>query len=188
MSSIESANAALREVMMKAPKVKESEEMDSDEQIVRRGKYQHFTDVEKLALGKRAYDHGITSTIRYFVASPGEERYLSPSTLFGWKDKYTKELKKHQTVKEFPSAKWGHPLLLGNELDERVKNFLKAFWASSIMTRMNFVKRCGNSKAKVTVSNFDTLKKQYVSDIQVISEFEEIPDELILNWDHTGIN
>ena len=82
--------------------------------------------VEKLALGKQVYDHGITSTIHYFVASPGEERYLSPSTLFGWKDKYKKELKKHQTVKELPSAKRGRPLLLGNELDERVKNFLKA--------------------------------------------------------------
>ena len=31
MSSIESANAAVREVMMKAPKVKENEEMDCDE-------------------------------------------------------------------------------------------------------------------------------------------------------------
>ena len=39
------------------------------------------------------------------------------------------------------------------------------------------MKRCGNSKAKVTVSNFDALKKQYVSDIQVISEFEEILDD-----------
>ena len=35
MSSIEVANAAVCEVMMKAPKVKENEEMDCDEQIVR---------------------------------------------------------------------------------------------------------------------------------------------------------
>jgi len=47
---------------------------------------------------------------------------------------------------------------------------------------------CGNSKAKVTVTNFDMLKKQFISDVQTITEFEEIPDELILNWDHTGIN
>jgi len=32
------------------------------------------------------------------------------------------------------------------------------------------------------------LKKQYVSDIQVINEFEGIPDEVILNWDHIGVN
>jgi len=62
MSSIEVANTTVREVMMKAPKVKENEEMDYDEHIVRRGKYQHFT---RLPLGKRAYNHGITSTIQY---------------------------------------------------------------------------------------------------------------------------
>jgi len=97
MSSIEVANAAVREVMMKAPKVKENEEMDCNEHIVRRGKYQRFTDKERLALGKRAYNHGITSTILYFIASPGEERHLSPSTLFAWKDKCAKELKKSPT-------------------------------------------------------------------------------------------
>ena len=233
MSSIEAANTAVRHVMMKAPKVKESEELDCDEEIVRRGKYQHFTDKERLELGKRASEHGITSTIRYFVAKPGEERNLSPSTLFAWKEKYLRELKRqrydeHPAVTEFPSAKRGRPLLLGSELDARVEHFLKALrangavintavvmatadgiirnhdssllaensgpiaitrhWASSIMTRMNYVKRRGNSKAKVTVTDFDELKKQFISDIQVISEFEEIPDELILNWDHTGVN
>jgi len=62
------------------------------------------------------------------------------------------------------------------------------FWASSVMTRMNFEIRSGNSKAKVTVTNFDMLKKQFISDVQVITVFEEIPNELILNWDHTRIN
>ena len=233
MSSIEAANAAVRHVMMKAPKVKENEEMNCDEEVVRRGKYQHFTDKEKLELGKRASEYGITSTIRYFVARPGEERNLSPSTLFAWKDKYLRELKKRRndenpTVTEFPSSKRGRPLLLGSELDARVEHFLKALrangavintaivlatadgiirnhdssllaknggsivitkhWASSIMTRMNFVKRRGNSKAKVTVTDFDELKNQFISDVQAISEFEDIPDELILNWDHTGVH
>jgi len=39
VSCIESANAAVREVMVKVPKVKENEEMECDEQIVHRGKY-----------------------------------------------------------------------------------------------------------------------------------------------------
>ena len=34
MSSIEAANAAVRHVMMKAPKVKENEEMNCDEEVV----------------------------------------------------------------------------------------------------------------------------------------------------------
>jgi len=32
------------------------------------------------------------------------------------------------------------------------------FWASSMMTQMNFMKRHGNSKAKVTVTNFNVLR------------------------------
>ena len=76
MSSIVAANTAVRHVMMKAPKVKESEELDCDEEIVCRGKYQHFMDKERLELGKRASEHGITSTICYFVAKPGEEQTL----------------------------------------------------------------------------------------------------------------
>ena len=52
-------------------------------------------------------------------------------------------------------------------------------WASSIMTWIKYVKR---HKAKVTVANFDVLKKQFISDVQAISEFEEILDELILRF------
>ena len=233
MSSIEAANVAVRPIMMKAPTVKEIEEMDCNEEIVRQGKYQNFTDKERLELGKRASELGITSTIRYFATRPGEEWNLSPSTLFGWKEKYFQELKRRRNredsaVTELPSVKRGRPLLLGSELDARVECFLKPLrsngavintaivlatadgiirnhdssllaknrgsitltkhWASSIMTRMKFVKRRGNSKAKITVSDFDVLKKQFISDVQAISEFEEIPDELILNWDHTGVH
>jgi len=70
------------------------------------------------------------STIHYFVARPGEEQNLSLNTLFAWKDKYSRELKKNPIVKEFPSAKRGHPLLLGNELDAGVRCFLKVLRAN----------------------------------------------------------
>ena len=93
MSSTEAANAAIHDVMIKAPKLKENE-MDCDEEVVRRGRYQNFTNKERLELGRRVLEHGITSTIRYFVARPEEERNLLPSTLFGWKEKYFWELKK----------------------------------------------------------------------------------------------
>ena len=49
--------------------------MECDEQIVHQGKYQHFTDTERLALGKRAYEHEIMSTIHCSAARPGEEIY-----------------------------------------------------------------------------------------------------------------
>ena len=230
MSSIESANVAVKKVMLTASRVTEDDEIDG---CKRRGTYQHFTSKERLELGKRAAELGIKSTVRYFTTKPGEERTLSPSTLFAWKEKYWYELKQRRSdedpsVNELPSKKRGRPLLLGSELDERVQLFLKQLrangavintaivmataegiiqnedsnllaknggtivlskhWVRSLMTRMNFVKQRGNSKSKVTCTNFEELREQFLFDIKTIIEFEEIPDDLILNWNHTGVN
>ena len=32
------------------------------------------------------------------------------------------------------------------------------------------------------------MKTQFIFDIEVISQMEEVPNDLIINWDHTGIN
>ena len=61
-------------------------------------------------------------------------------------------------------------------------------WAKSLLNRLGYVKRRGSSKAKVTVTEFDAYKSQFVYDIETIMEMEEIPKELIINWDHTGIH
>ena len=59
---------------------------------------QHFTSKEKLELGKRAAELEISSTVRYFTTKSGEERTLSPSTLFAWKEKYLHELNKAKAL------------------------------------------------------------------------------------------
>ena len=38
------------------------------------------------------------------------------------------------------------------------------------------------------VKNFDAVKEQLLFDIKGVVEMEEIPPELIFNWDQTGIN
>ncbi len=38
------------------------------------------------------------------------------------------------------------------------------------------------------MSDFEALKAQFIYDIQVVVEMEEIPGELIVNWDQTGIH
>ena len=58
---------------------------------------------------------------------------------------------------------------------------LSKHWALFIMTQMNFVKRCGNPKSKVTCTNFEDLREQFLFDIKTIIEFEEVPDDLVLN-------
>ena len=56
------------------------------------------------------------------------------------------------------------------------------------MHRMGFVKRRASTKAKVSVSDFEALKAQFIYDFQVVVEMEEIPVELVVNWDQTGIH
>lgn len=52
---------------------------------------------------------------------------------------------------------------------------------------MGFVKRRGNTKSKVGVEQFEALKTQYPFDIKATVEMMEIPPELVINWDQTGI-
>ena len=58
-------------------------------------------------------------------------------------------------------------------------------WAKSFLGRLGYVKRRASTKAKViSMHNI----RQFVFDIQAIVEMEEIPPNLIINWDHTGIH
>ena len=61
-------------------------------------------------------------------------------------------------------------------------------WAKSLLARMNFTKRKGSTKEKVEVKNFEKIKEKFLQDIVDIATMEEIPSQLIFNWDQTGIN
>ena len=61
-------------------------------------------------------------------------------------------------------------------------------WAKGLLHRMGYVKRRSNTKAKVTVEEFESAKAQFNYDIEVIRLMEDVPDDLIINWDHTGLN
>ena len=61
-------------------------------------------------------------------------------------------------------------------------------WAKHLLSRMGYVKRRGSTAAKVAVNNFEELKQQFLLDVKVVVELEEIPPELVINWDQTGIN
>ena len=45
-----------------------------------------------------------------------------------------------------------------------------------------------STSAKISVKNFDELKMQYLQDIKVNVELDDIPEEMIVNFDQTGIN
>jgi hypothetical protein len=61
---------------------------------------------------------------------------------------------------------------------------LTAKWAKSLLHRLHYVKRKGSSVAKISVTNFEELRKQF---IKVVREMEDVPPELIMNWDQTTI-
>ena len=52
---------------------------------------------------------------------------------------------------------------------------------------MNFVKRKATMKSKFVVNKFDEVKQQFLVKIKAVVEMAEIPHDLIINWDHTGI-
>lgn len=130
-------------------------------------------------------------------------------------------------VKELPTKTQGRPLLLGEELDKCVQDYIRNLreiggivntaivigaangiisarncalllengghisitkgWAKSILNRMNYVKRKGSNAGKVSVSCFNELRDVFLSDIQAEVVMNDIPKDLILNWDQTAI-
>ena len=65
---------------------------------------------------------------------------------------------------------------------------LTKHWGQYLLQRMGYVKRKASSKAKITVENLASLKEQYLLDIRGVVDMEEIPQDLILNWDQTAVH
>ena len=62
-------------------------------------------------------------------------------------------------------------------------------WARGLLGRMGYVKRRGTtSKSKNLVENFDDLKVSFLEQVSTMVVMDEIPPEMILNWDQTGLN
>ena len=61
-------------------------------------------------------------------------------------------------------------------------------WAKSTLIRMGYVKRKGTTTAKVSPENFENLKETFLEQIRSTVLFEDVPVDLIFNWDQTGLN
>ena len=65
---------------------------------------------------------------------------------------------------------------------------LNRHWAYALLKRMKFVQRkATTAKSKHAPMDFAQLKKSFLADVVATVTMEEIPAELILNWDQTGI-
>ena len=65
---------------------------------------------------------------------------------------------------------------------------LSTHWAKGRLRKLGFSKRRLITKASITSVDFEERKAQFVFDAQAIIGLEEIPDNLVVNWDQTGIH
>jgi hypothetical protein len=62
-------------------------------------------------------------------------------------------------------------------------------WAKYLLRRMDYVKRKATTKtSQIGLEEYSARREEYLQDIRTTVLMEEIPDELVINWDHTGIN
>ena len=61
-------------------------------------------------------------------------------------------------------------------------------WAKSFLKRMGYVKRKASNAGKVPAAEFENLKEVFLADIAAETLMNDIPDELIFNWDQTGLH
>ena len=61
-------------------------------------------------------------------------------------------------------------------------------WAKYLLSGMGFMKRRVNTKVKFLVKHFNELKKLFLLEFNNVVEMDEVPSQLVINWDQTGIN
>ena len=61
-------------------------------------------------------------------------------------------------------------------------------WAKSLLLRMGFVKRKCSTSGKISVDQFDKAKEIFLADVAAEVLMKDIPENLILNWDQTGLS
>ena len=91
--------------------------------------YLKATTKQKAIVAKYAAEHGMTKVIRRFSGDFGKT--LKESTIRGWKKAYLQELHKRKksgssmVVSELKEKKNGHPLMLGEDLDRKVRAYIQ---------------------------------------------------------------
>ena len=61
-------------------------------------------------------------------------------------------------------------------------------WAKSLLHRMNFMKRRGTTKGGIPPEDLEDARKTFLTEVVETVALNDIPTELIFNWDQTGIN
>ena len=60
-------------------------------------------------------------------------------------------------------------------------------WAQYLLQRMGYVKWKANAKPKLHVENFAEIKEDFLLEIKHVIVINEIPAQLVINFDQTGL-
>ena len=97
----------------------------------KRAQYDSYSAEEKAKVAKRASEMGVSRTLRFF-SKDFADRPLKECTVRTWVSLYRKELAsrskfgKDTDIRELPSKRRGHPLLLDRQLQVYVKGLREA--------------------------------------------------------------
>ena len=198
-----------------------------------RGEYLKLNPETRARIGRYAAENGVVAAARHFSKGKELGRPINESTVRGIKKAYLAEMGRKRKAREdsdvdrLPNVKRGRPLLVGQQIDEKIQQYLRNLrdcggvvntaitiasakgivmsidrtrlseygghlnlsreWARSLMMRMGFVKRRATTKvSRLTVENFELIKSRFLEEITTFVQMEDIPPELIFNWDQTG--
>ena len=197
----------------------------------KRGEYGSYTPEDRAKFARLAEEIGVAKASRKISSDCGKK--VSETTIRSMRDEYRKKVRINlenkilTEIKELPTKARGRPLMLGEELDENVKKFLKNLrlsggvinttiviaaahgiveaenrallagngghldigrdYARSLMRRMNLVKRKGTKTARKLPDDFQDLKQAFLDKIVKCVNDYNIPHELIINFDQTGL-
>ena len=195
-----------------------------------RGKYNSYSPEERAQIGKYALENGNTRAARHF--SKVLNRKINESTARRLKSEYVQALAQKNDpegplVKCLPTKTQGRLLLLGQDIDKAVQEYIEATraaggvvntaivmaaavgimssrdvtklsshggyvnitktWAKSLLNRMGYVKRKCSNAGKISPIQFAEIQEVFLADIKAQVLMNDIPDELIINWDQTGL-
>ncbi|CAH1248589.1 POGZ [Branchiostoma lanceolatum] len=61
-------------------------------------------------------------------------------------------------------------------------------WANSLLVRMNFVRRNATKAARKLPADFETTREAFLARFKKAVGDLDIPDDMVINWDQTGVN
>ena len=171
-----------------------------------RGPYHTFTPAQKLTIGKRAAEHGTTAAMRFF-AKKYPDLPLKETTVRRLKNMYQSQVRQQRSdissPESFQAKKTGRPLLIGEDLDKQVRDYVGYLRSTGAVINTavviasakgiimykdpNLLARINLTKgwAKYLLHRMGYVKRKATSKAKVtVKNFEELKEQFLLEINH----